>query len=305
LEFYGVNNEKLELIKRAYPNVKFVARGNNLKAYGEPDKLQAIQSLIDSILGEIRKYGAVDKMRVKELLAASPGEYPERTVDTKEEDEVLVRGPNGVVIKPKTPGQRHIIDAVRQNDVVFAIGPAGTGKTYNAVAIAVQALKARRVKKIILVRPAVEAGEQLGFLPGDLKDKIDPYLRPLYDGLQDMIQPEKLRNYLEKGIIEIVPLAYMRGRTLNQAFIILDEAQNATAGQLKMFLTRLGRDSKIIVTGDITQIDLPRKQDSGLIHGAKILKNIEGVSFVYLDEQDVVRHPLVTKILAAYEAAEQ
>lgn len=303
IEFYGVKNEKLDLLKKGFPNVKFVARGSTLKTMGEPEKLAAIEALITSILEEIRRYGGIDTNRVRDLLIKQPGDPGENVAVAS--GDVILRGTSGQQVRPRTSGQRQIIEAVKENDVVFAVGPAGTGKTYVAVALAVQALRRKRMKKLILVRPAVEAGEQLGFLPGDLKDKIDPYLRPLYDSLSDMIHSEKLSALLERNVIEIAPLAYMRGRTLNHAFIILDEAQNATTGQLKMFLTRMGENSKIIVTGDASQIDLPRKQHSGLLQAMRILSEIEGISFVKLGAKDVVRHPLVRKILAAYEVEEE
>lgn len=248
----------------------------------------------------------MDTDRVSELIQKSPEIEP----DTKESavsagtDQMIIRGVNGTPIRAKTPGQQQLVQVVGRNDVVFAIGPAGSGKSFTAVALAVKALKEKTVRKIVLVRPAVEAGEHLGFLPGDFKDKIDPYLRPLYDALEDMVPPDRLREYIERNIIEIVPLAYMRGRTLNHAFIILDEAQNATERQLKMFLTRMGNDSRIIITGDTTQIDLPRNQPSGLVQCERILADISGIGFVHLSQQDVVRHPLVKKIITAYDRAE-
>ncbi len=302
LDFYGVNNEKFNLIKEAYPDVRFVARGSALKALGEPDKLEALTALLETLLGEIRVHGPIASARISELLAHPPGGA--RPMPRPECSEIL-KGVNGLSVRARTPGQREMVQASEENDIVFAVGPAGTGKTYTAVAIAVKAMKEKRVKKIVLVRPAVEAGESLGFLPGDLKEKIDPYLRPLYDALEDMIMPERLTALLEQNLIEIVPLAYMRGRTLNSAYIILDEAQNATEPQLKMFLTRLGMESKIIVTGDETQIDLPRTQRSGLLQGLKILQNIPGIGFVRLTQQDVVRHRLVRNILSAYEDHEK
>ncbi len=298
LDFYGVNNEKFNLIKEAYPDVRFVARGNALKALGDPEKLEALAGLLDTVLNEIRVHGPIASARVIELLAHPPGGA--RPMPKPEGSEIL-KGVNGLSVRARTPGQREMVQASEQNDIVFAVGPAGTGKTYTAVAIAVRAMKEKRVKKIVLVRPAVEAGESLGFLPGDLKEKIDPYLRPLYDALEDMIMPERLQALLEQNLIEIVPLAYMRGRTLNSAYIILDEAQNATEPQMKMFLTRLGMESKIIVTGDETQIDLPRTMRSGLLQGLRILENIPGIGFVRLTQQDVVRHKLVRNILQAYE----
>jgi phosphate starvation-inducible PhoH-like protein len=303
LEVFGLRNEKLEMIKEAYPSVKFVARGNTLKTLGDLDTLEAVQELIRNIIAEIHRYGGLDSVRLRDLLDARAAEALEPNGPGSED--VLARTLDGKPIKAKTPGQRNIVAAARKNDVVFAVGPAGTGKTYVAVALAVEALKKRQVKKIILTRPAVEAGEQLGFLPGDLKEKVDPFLRPLYDALEDMIPAEKLKGYMEKNVIEIAPLAYMRGRTLNSAFIILDEAQNATRGQMKMFLTRLGQDSKIIVTGDISQIDLPRKSDSGLLHANRILQGVKGIGFATLSGRDVVRHPIVVRILEAYETDDE
>lgn len=297
IDFYGVNNEKLDILKKSFPDVKIVARGNVVKTQGEPQKIEAIHKIIGSILQEIKMYGTIDVFKINDIISRVPfSEVPLKN----EPPDVILRGVNGNLIRPKTPGQRKLVHLAEKNELLFAIGPAGSGKTYTAVALAVRALRDKFVKKIVLVRPAVEAGEKLGFLPGDLKDKIDPYLRPLYDSLEDMILPEKLQFYLEKNIIEIVPLAYMRGRTLNNSFIILDEAQNATETQMKMLLTRMGYDSRIIITGDTTQIDLPKSQKSGLIQCTKILKNISGIEFVFLTEEDVVRHKLVKKILAAY-----
>ncbi|MCS6903952.1 MAG: PhoH family protein [Bacteroidia bacterium] len=302
VDFYGINNEKLELIKKAFPDVKIIARGSTIKTVGELQKIEAIHKIINGILNEIKTYGEVDAFRVIDII----NRVPFSEVSSKNEPpDVILRGVNGNLIRPKTPGQRRLVKVAAECELVFAIGPAGSGKTYTAVALAVRALRDKLVKKIVLVRPAVEAGEKLGFLPGDLKDKIDPYLRPLYDSLEDMILPEKLQSYLEKNIIEIVPLAYMRGRTLNNSFIILDEAQNATESQMKMLLTRMGYDSRIIVTGDTTQIDLPKSQKSGLIQCTRILKNIAGIEFVFLTEEDVVRHQLVKKILAAYAEDEK
>lgn len=298
LDFFGVNNEKLNLIRAAYPDVKIIARGSALKTYGEPDKLDGLNRLVEGILREIRNGGSMQNQRVLELLDTKIENEP--SPDQELIEGFLLRGPTANVIRARTAGQRRIVELSKQNDIVFAIGPAGSGKTYTAVAMAVKALKDKQVKKIILCRPAVEAGERLGFLPGDLKEKIDPYLRPLYDSLEDMIPAEKLKFYLEKNVIEIVPLAYMRGRTLNYAYIILDEAQNATETQLKMFLTRMGVEAKIIVTGDLTQIDLPRSMQSGLKQAARILSNVEGIGFVELNDSDVVRHRLVKSILKAY-----
>lgn len=300
VDFYGVNNSNLNMIKETWPDVKFIARGNSIRTLGEPGKLELIHGVLQSILEEIRTRGPLQKQRVAEILQSTP---EERRQSLKDGD-VLVHGARGTVVRARSEGQKKIVDTTRKDDVVFAVGPAGSGKTYTAVAIAVNFLKAKKVRKIVLVRPAVEAGENLGFLPGDLKDKIDPYLRPLYDALEDMIHSDKLKHLMERNTIEIVPLAYMRGRTLNNAFIILDEAQNATEMQLKMFLTRLGVGSKAIVTGDITQIDLPRSQRSGLIQATKILDDIPGIGFVFLEQKDVVRHPIIRKIITAYEKAE-
>lgn len=304
LEVFGVNNANLKLLKEAYPGVKFVARGTALKTLGEPEKLAALSAIIESILQEIREYGSIDGMRVRQILERGK---PDASVPGAAAlpNDVILKGIGGKLIRARTPGQRNIVQAASQGDLTFAVGPAGSGKTYTAVAVAVKALKAREVRKIVLTRPAVEAGEQLGFLPGDLKEKVDPFLRPLYDALEEMIEAEKLAVYLEKGVIEIAPLAYMRGRTLNDAFTILDEAQNATRAQLKMFLTRMGENSKIIVTGDVTQIDLPKKGQSGLLHALELLKDVKGIGQVFLKAEDVVRHPLVKKILAAYEADDE
>jgi phosphate starvation-inducible PhoH-like protein len=302
IDFYGANNSNLNQIKDAFPDVRFIARGNSIKTLGDAERLETILRILHSILNDIRIRGPVTGVRLAELLR-NEGEEP-IIITPIDHDDVLLHGVSGNIIRAKTPGQRAIVEQVAKNDMVFAIGPAGSGKSYTAVAVAARALKNKQVRKIVLCRPAVEAGERLGFLPGDLKEKIDPYLRPLYDALEDMIHAEKLKFLMEKNIIEIVPLAYMRGRTLNNAFIILDEAQNTTEMQLKMFLTRMGIGSKIIVTGDVTQIDLPRTQRSGLIQCMNILKNIEGVGFVMLDERDVVRHPLIKSILKAYDKVE-
>jgi phosphate starvation-inducible PhoH-like protein len=303
VSLFGVQNEHLNLIRDAYPDVKFVARGTMLKTMGEQEKLEAIGRIIAGLMSEIRRSGGVDSQRLLHILRA---QQTDNGLPLPVDDQhIILYGVNGKPVRARTPGQQQMVQASTENDIVFAIGPAGTGKTYTAVALAVRAYKEKRVKRIVLCRPAVEAGESLGYLPGDLKEKIDPYLRPLYDALEDMILREKLKDYIEKNIIEIVPLAYMRGRTLNNAFILLDEAQNATELQMKMFLTRLGTESKIFVTGDHTQIDLPRSQRSGLLHSMRLLQSIKGIGFVHLTQADVVRHKLVSKILAAYEAEEQ
>lgn len=304
LEVYGVNNLRLQQIEDGFPEVKFVARGDELKVRGQEEKIEKLKSILGALFEEIKRKGRVSENRFHEIIL--PESYTTSdSLPMVPADTVLVHGGGGLIIKPKNKGQRQIVAAMEKNDVVFAVGPAGTGKTYIAVALAVKALKEKRVKKIILSRPAVDAGESLGFLPGDLKDKVDPYLRPLYDALGDMIHTEKLKYYLDNNIIEIVPLAYMRGRTLNKAFVIMDEAQNATEMQLKMFLTRMGEHAQMIITGDDSQIDLPSRQRSGLVQCMKILRGIKGISFIRLQASDVVRHKLVKHILSAYEKAEE
>jgi phosphate starvation-inducible PhoH-like protein len=303
LEVFGVNNLRLQQIEDGYPEVKFVARGDELKVRGEEEKIKALKAVLSTLFEEIRKKGRISDNRFSEII--HPGSLGQHAANFLQgEDDVLVHGSGGLMIRPKNNGQRQIVQAALHNDVVFAIGPAGTGKTYIAVALAVRALKEKMVKKIILSRPAVDAGESLGFLPGDMREKVDPYLRPLYDALGDMIHTEKLKYYIENQIIEIAPLAFMRGRTLNHAFVILDEAQNTTEMQMKMFLTRLGERSQMIITGDDSQIDLPARQRSGLVQAAKLLQGIKGIGMVRLQQSDVVRHRLVRDILAAYERAE-
>ncbi len=301
VDFYGVNNAHINMLKEAYPEVKIIARGTSVKAVGEPEAVSALSRVMEGIMREIRKAGGIDSTRVAEILGRRDG-WAAETENLNTDPFQIIRGVSGNLIRARTENQKKLVEAVRDNDVVFAVGPAGSGKTYTAVALAVRALRDKQVKKIILARPAVEAGERLGFLPGDLKEKIDPYLRPLYDSLEDMIPAERLSGYMEKNVIEIAPLAYMRGRTLNNAFILLDEAQNATELQLKMLLTRMGMESKIVVTGDVTQIDLPRTQPSGLLQCLRILKDVPGIGMVFLDKNDVVRHKLVKRILEAYEA---
>ena len=299
LEVFGVNNLRLQQIEKEFPEVKFVARGDELKVKGNEEKVVKLKAILDALFTEIRRRGNISEVRFTEILGPDlSGDKGALPVGV---DEALVHGSGGLIIKPKNQGQRQIVAASQKNDVIFATGPAGTGKTYIAVALAVKALKEKQVKKIVLCRPAVDAGESLGFLPGDMKDKVDPYLRPLYDALGDMVHAEKLKHYLTQNTIEIVPLAYMRGRTLNKAYIILDEAQNATEMQLKMFLTRLGEHSQMIITGDDSQIDLPHRQKSGLIQCMRIMQGIKGISFIRLKATDVVRHRLVRDILAAYE----
>ncbi|MEZ4883912.1 MAG: PhoH family protein [Chitinophagales bacterium] len=299
VEFYGSNNAKFDVLKNSFPKLKLIPRGSKIKVIGSKEDIGVFESKVDSIVDFLQKYGAIKVSHIEELLGGfEPTNIPQR------KDNVILFGPNGNVIKAKTPNQMRMISESDKNDIVFAIGPAGTGKTYTAVALAVKALKNRVVKKIVLTRPAVEAGESLGFLPGDLKDKIDPYLRPLYDALDDMIPVEKLNYMMANRIIEIAPLAYMRGRTIDNAFIILDEAQNATRSQLKMFLTRIGPNAKCIITGDLTQIDLPRNVKSGLKQSIHILEHIKGISHVYLSTEDVIRHKLVKQIIKAYQDAE-
>lgn len=298
IEFFGVNNNKFEILKRKFPLLKILSRGSQIKLSGQPDEVSAAQGKIGQVISYLERNGHLSENYFSKILGDEEGEIA--TEDIANND-ILVFGPNGKVVKAKTANQKLMANVSEKNDIIFAIGPAGTGKTYTAVALAVRALKNKAVRKIILTRPAVEAGESLGFLPGDLKEKIDPYLRPLYDALDDMIPSDKLNYYMANRIIEIAPLAYMRGRTLDNAFIILDEAQNATDLQLKMFLTRIGPSAKAIITGDLTQIDLPKNQKSGLIKATKILKNIEGIGYVQLDEADVVRHRLVKHIIKAYD----
>ncbi len=296
---FGENNSKLNLIRKSYPDTTITSRGSLIKITGKKKDTQAVKDKVEAMVKLLRERKELSIQTVEELLQ---GENPfQAHVNPNESKMVLVHGRDGRIIYAKTRNQQIMVEASAENDVVFAIGPAGTGKTYTAVALAVRALKNREIKKIILTRPAVEAGESLGFLPGDLKEKIDPYLRPLYDALDDMIPAERLQQFMESRVIEIAPLAFMRGRTLDQAFIILDEAQNCTPLQIKMFLTRLGPTAKCIITGDLSQIDLPYKQVSGLRHATKLLQNIYGITTVFLNRDDVVRHRLVKEILKAYD----
>lgn len=300
-EFFGQRNANIELLKRYFPKLKIVARGNNLKAYGEEELLEEFDKRLTMLLDHFAKYNKLDENAIERILTSDSREDYETS---SESGEVLVHGVSGKLIKAQTANQRKMVDLARKNDMVFAIGPAGTGKTYTSVAIAVKALKEKQVKRIILTRPAVEAGENLGFLPGDLKEKLDPYMQPLYDALRDMIPHEKLESFIEKGVIQIAPMAFMRGRTLDNAFVILDEAQNTTHAQMKMFLTRMGRSAKFIITGDPGQIDLPRRVISGLKEALLILKDVKGVGTIQLDDKDVIRHKLVKKIIAAYKEIE-
>ncbi len=297
VEVLGVNDMNLNIIKEKFPKLRIVARGNEIKAIGEEKEVNVFHKKISLLLLMYEKFGRITENDIHQLLASSD---QEEMIKGDTAGDVLVHGRNGLLVKARTKNQNRMVEGSHKNDLLLAIGPAGTGKTYTAVALAVQALKNKEVKRIILTRPAVEAGESLGFLPGDLKEKLDPYLQPLYDALRDMLPTQRLLTYLEDGTIEIAPLAFMRGRTLDNAFAILDEAQNCTPSQLKMFLTRMGRSSKFIVTGDITQIDLPPKQKSGLVHATNILENIQGIKIVYLDESDIIRHKLVTSIISAY-----
>ena len=300
LEFYGVNNQRFLQVKEAYPQLDLVARGNELRIVGAQENVDRLLDILSVLIKEKVRRGEVTEERFSELLL-SEQEKTEQKVQEFTGDEIIVHGSKGNIVRARTSGQQRLFDSTKVNDIVFAIGPAGTGKTYTAVAIAVKALKEKRVKKIFLVRPAVEAGENLGFLPGDLKEKVDPYLRPLYDALDDMLHHEKVKGYIERNTIEIVPLAYMRGRTLSNAYVILDESQNATEMQFKMFLTRMGKESKLIITGDDTQIDLPKRQRSGLIQSVRLLEGIKGIGIVRLSQSDVVRHKLVKKIIEAYQ----
>ncbi len=298
---YGFNDANLKKVESAFPQTTIVGRGNQLILRGRAEDVQKIKQIITELIQVLRRQGQLTANDVDTVLDLYAGITAGHRPEVTEEGEVILFSPKGKVIQAKTPGQKRLVEAARTHDIVFAIGPAGTGKTYTAVALAVAALNAQQVRRIVLSRPAVEAGERLGFLPGDFREKIDPYLRPLYDALEDMLPREKLRSYLDQNIIEIVPLAYMRGRTLSSAYVILDEAQNATTTQMKMFLTRLGANSRAIVTGDITQTDLPRSQESGLMQVQKILERVEGIKFEYFSREDVVRHRLVKDIIDAYE----
>lgn len=303
-EAFGVHNKHLKTLQSHFPNLKIVARGNQLILTGKAMDIELFEEKFDLFTKYINNYGAISPLKLEEILSGTPvkNEGPKLRPDgNASTEDVLVYGNHGKVIKAKTPNQRKMVQLMETNDILFAIGPAGTGKTYTAVALAVKALKNKEIKRIILARPAVEAGENLGFLPGDMKEKVDPYLRPLYDALDDMIPAEKLKTYIETRVIEIAPMAFMRGRTLDNAYVILDEAQNATNLQIKMFLTRMGPNAKFIITGDLTQIDLPARVQSGLITAVKILEGIKGIEFAYLTFEDVVRHKLVKNIIKAYD----
>ena len=299
IEFFGVNNGKLDILKKKFPLLKILSRGTQIKLSGAAEQIEEAKEKIDLLIQFLERSGHMSENYFSQILGGDDEKSVDNFIDRNPND-VLVFGPNGKTIRARTANQKLMVQACDKNDIVFAIGPAGTGKTYTAVALAVRALKNKLVKKIILTRPAVEAGESLGFLPGDLKEKIDPYLRPLYDALDDMIPADKLVYYMSTRIIEIAPLAYMRGRTLDNAFIILDEAQNTNDLQIKMFLTRIGPNAKAIITGDPTQVDLPKNMQSGLWRATRLLKNIDGISHIELDEEDVVRHKLVKAIIKAY-----
>lgn len=304
IEFFGVNNGKLGILRKKFPLLKILSRGTQIKLSGAPEQIEEAKEKIDLLVQYLQRNGHMSDNYFEQILGGDDEQVVDNFID-KNPNDVLVFGPNGKTVRARTANQKLMVNACDKNDILFAIGPAGTGKTYTAVALAVRALKNKTVKKIILTRPAVEAGESLGFLPGDLKEKIDPYLRPLYDALDDMIPADKLGYYMSTRTIEIAPLAYMRGRTLDNAFIILDEAQNTNDLQIKMFLTRIGPNAKAIITGDPTQIDLPKNQQSGLFRATRILKNIEGIAQIELDEEDVVRHKLVKSIIKAYNKEDE
>jgi phosphate starvation-inducible protein PhoH and related proteins len=300
-EFFGLQNSNIDLLKKYFPKLKIVARGSKIKAYGDEDILEEFDKRMTMLLRHFADYNKLDENDIDRVIQSESSADYETSASS---GEVLVHGVSGRLIKAQTPNQRKLVELTKKYDMVFAIGPAGTGKTYTGVALAVKALKEKQVRRIILTRPAVEAGENLGFLPGDLKEKLDPYMQPLYDALRDMIPFEKLESFIEKGVIQIAPMAFMRGRTLDNAFVILDEAQNTTHAQMKMFLTRMGNNAKFMITGDPSQIDLPQRMISGLKEIMIILKNVEGVGMVYLDDKDVMRHKLVKKVIAAYKDIE-
>ena len=299
-DFFGPQNKNIKVLKSNFPNLKIVARGNKIKAYGKSEDLSELEIRINKIINYFLKYNIVSDNEIETLLTKSEIELH----TSAESHKPILHGVSGRIIKARTLNQRKIIDSVTSNNMVFAIGPAGTGKTYTGISLAVKALKNKNVKRIILTRPAIEAGENLGFLPGDLKEKLDPYMQPLYDSLKDMIPSEKLKKYMEDEVIQIAPLAFMRGRTLDNAFVILDEGQNTTHSQMKMFLTRMGKNAKFIINGDPGQVDLPRNTISGIKEAILILKNTPGVGIVHLDQSDVIRNKLVKKIVDAYKNIE-
>ena len=301
-DFFGLQNETTELLKRYFPKLKIVVRGNKLKAFGDEEVLEEFDLRFDMLTAHFAKFNKLDENSIERILSSASNKEAESL--NAIESETLVHGVNGKPIKARTLNQKRLVDSCLKNDMVFAIGPAGTGKTYTGVALAVKALKEKEVKRIILTRPAVEAGENLGFLPGDLKEKLDPYMQPLYDALRDMIPAEKLASHIENGVIQIAPMAFMRGRTLDNAVVILDEAQNTTHAQMKMFLTRMGKNAKFLITGDPGQIDLPRRVISGLKEALLVLNKVEGIGVIYLDDKDVIRHKLVKKVIEAYKGLE-
>lgn len=302
LEVLGANDTNLRIIRTFFPKLSIIARGDTLKVSGTDQEIARFKERFDKLVEHVSRYNELPRKVLEDIMGvhSGPGER-----ENPDESDVLVYGNAGLRVKARTPNQERLVVAVESSDMVFAIGPAGTGKTYTAVALAVKALKERKVRRIVLTRPAVEAGENLGFLPGDLREKLDPYLQPLYDALREMIPASKLADHLDEGVIQIAPLAFMRGRTLDHAFVILDEAQNATLPQLKMFLTRMGRNAKFVITGDVTQVDLPDRQPSGLMPTVNMLRDVEGVNVIELDEKDVIRHELVTKVLKAFRELEE
>ena len=307
VDIYGAHDKLLEKIRHYFPDVKVLARGSEIRIKGDAGEVDMLKERLETIIDAVAKGHILSDSELDRLLdyKSYPCEVQEQKALKSDDAYNIVYGNEGRIVRAKTRNQRRLVDEYYKNDLIFALGPAGTGKTYTAIALAVRALKNREVKKLILTRPAVEAGERLGFLPGDMKEKLDPYLQPLYDALHDMIHPRKLQILMEEGIIQIAPLAYMRGRTLDSAFVILDEAQNTSLGQLKMFLTRMGNNAKFIVTGDATQIDLPNKKDSGLMRGVDLVRNIKGIAVINFGTEDLVRHPLVTKIIKAFDSLEE
>ena len=308
VDIFGVNDRLLDRMRELFPDVRILARGAEVKLEGEAGQTDMLKERIETMAAAVRDGHPMsdsDKERLLDYISYPDELSEQKSAKNNAESYNIVYGNEGRIVKARTRNQRRLVDEYYKNDLIFALGPAGTGKTYTAIALAVRALKNKEVKKLILTRPAVEAGERLGFLPGDMKEKLDPYLQPLYDALHDMIQPRKLQILMEEGIIQIAPLAYMRGRTLDSAFVILDEAQNTSLGQLKMFLTRMGNNAKFIVTGDATQIDLPNKKDSGLMRGVDLVRNIKGIAVINFGTEDMVRHPLVTKIIKAFDKVEE
>jgi len=307
VDFFGAGNKYLKVLKDLFPKLRIIDRGAELRIFGEPSEIDLFRDTLMRIMRHYERFGSLDEEVIHQLTRrqqqSESAEESDEEADFETQHVILV-GNDGLLVKARTENQQKLVTVFKQNDMIFALGPSGTGKTYTAVALAVKALKNKEIRRIILTRPAVEAGESLGFLPGDLKEKLDPYLQPLFDALRDMIPPEKLKTYMESGIIQIAPLAYMRGRTLDNAYVILDEAQNATRNQMKMFLTRMGQTAKFVITGDMSQVDLPRNQQSGLQEAYSILRNVKGIGMVEFDKSDVIRHKLVRKVLEAYEKIE-